>query len=119
MVSPDLRTGDNNNQQQQQQHPRHPTNASTTSPFSVATLRRSNSHVTPTRTLRLSESEITPVRSLDVTAVLRHAQRPRSNQRNRTPRRNVAFDEPYAHESVETSSERREETTSNQGQSVS
>jgi hypothetical protein len=75
----------------------------------VATLRRSNSHVTPTRTLRLSESELTPVRTReqDATAVLRHAQRPRSNQRNRTPRRDVVG-EPLQ-DSVETLPERPEE----------
>ena len=54
----------------------------------VATLRRSSSQVTPTRTLILSEHEhreVTPVRIVVTEESL--ANRPRSNQRTRTPRR--------------------------------
>lgn len=59
--------------------------------LSVGTLRRSSPHTTPTRTLQLSELEVAVVSpgtlpvGNDVTLL---QQRPRSNQRNRTPRRN-------------------------------
>jgi hypothetical protein len=68
----------------------------TTPTMSVASLRRSSSHHTPTRTLHLSEQEhsasnnansnnISPLRVMEV--VLALSDRPRSNQRTRTPMR--------------------------------
>lgn len=66
-------------------HNDQPTSPATTVTMNVAVLRRSSSHVTPTRTLRLSEQEhreVTPVR-----VTQEYLERPRSNQRTRTPRR--------------------------------
>jgi hypothetical protein len=57
-------------------------------PMSVAALRRSSAHVTPTRTLLLSEQEhraAPPVLSASLRTEL--LLRPRSNPRTRTPRR--------------------------------
>ena len=73
--------------------------------ISVATLRRSSSHVTPTRTLRLSEHESTAAGPpIAANVVLTHAARPRSNQRTRTPRR-------QAEENESSTTARREVTT--------
>ena len=63
--------------------------------LSVAALRRSSPHTTPTRTLQLSEQEIHQAEANDTVPHGRQRrvtleslmQRPRSNQRNRTPRR--------------------------------
>ena len=73
--------------------------------ISVATLRRSSSHVTPTRTLHLSEHESTAAGPpIAANVVLTHAARPRSNQRTRTPRR-------QAEENESSTTARREVTT--------
>ncbi|KAL7562893.1 hypothetical protein ACA910_000266 [Epithemia clementina (nom. ined.)] len=63
------------------------------SPLSVAALRRSSPHTTPTRTLQLTEQERQQAKARDSqwsrrVTVESLQQRPRSNQRNRTPRRN-------------------------------
>lgn len=69
-----------------------PHNPRTTAPLlSVEALRRSSPHVTPSRTLRLSEAEHA-LSSREGPSPLRVAiealsNRPRSNPRNRTPRR--------------------------------
>lgn len=76
----------NPNPQQQQQQQR--------GSLSLAALRRSSPHHTPTRTLQLSEQEIqqsTANKNLQSSyyrvTIENLRQRPRSNQRNRTPRR--------------------------------
>ena len=69
--------------------------------LSVATLRRSSSHLTPTRTLALSEVEQQLLASAretspSIVAVQALQARPRSNQRTRTPRRYESPLEPGA-----------------------
>jgi len=68
---------------EQQQQPRR----SATVALTVASLRRSSSHVTPTRTLVLSERERQKqAAAARVVSPLQIPHRPRSNQRTRTPR---------------------------------